>query len=417
MSGNITFRNNSPEQLDRMIRVAGPGGWIVLAVLLLVLVVGLGWSVVSMANIKVPGRGILQTSGGLTQLVAPDAGTVASVEARLGQRVAAGDLLVRLAQPALDVKRDSLRGRREMLENERQRLIGFNQKEQELRLAADTERRSGLDQSLATLFAQEQALQESVASQRRLLERGVTSRDRVLSVEADLAGVRRDIATLRDNLQSLGLDANERRVRFEQALMEVDSKIAATTQEIAEVEAEITVRSDVRAPTSGRVVELAVETGDRVAAGSSLLRIAPDGSDGLSALIYVSSGDGKKITPGMTVQVVPSTVRMEREGFILAEVVSVSEIPATREAVLRRLVNAALVDTLLANGPPFEVQVRLRPDPQTVSGFAWSTDLGRTRAVEGGTSVDAQIVVGRVRVLALVFPQVDRLLHWLGLDG
>lgn len=417
MSGNITFRNNSPEQLDRMIRVAGPGGWVVLAVLLLVLAAGLVWSVLSMATVKVPGRGVLQASGGLTQLVAPDAGTVAGLDVRLGQRVAAGDLMVRLAQPALDVKRDSLRGRRVMLENERQRLIGFNQKEQELRLAADTERRAGLDESLKTLLAQEQALQESVASQRRLLERGVTSRDRVLAVEADLAGVRRDIATLRDNLQSLGLDANERRVRFEQSLMEVDSKIATTAQEIAEAEAEIAVRSEVRAPTSGRVVELAVESGDRVTGGTALLRIAPDGDSGLSALIYVSSGDGKKIAPGMAVQVVPSTVRMEREGFILAEVVSVSEIPATREAVLRRLVNATLVDTLLANGPPFEVQVRLRPDPASVSGFAWSTDLGRARAVEGGTSVDAQIVVGRIRLLALVFPQVDRLLHWLGLDG
>ncbi len=417
MSGNITFRNNSPEQLDRMIRVAGPGGWVVLAVLLLVLAAGLVWSVLSMATVKVPGRGVLQASGGLTQLVAPDAGTVAGLDVRLGQRVAAGDLMVRLAQPALDVKRDSLRGRRVMLENERQRLIGFNQKEQELRLAADTERRAGLDESLKTLLAQEQALQESVASQRRLLERGVTSRDRVLTVEADLAGVRRDIATLRDNLQSLGLDANERRVRFEQSLMEVDSKIATTAQEIAEAEAEIAVRSEVRAPTSGRVVELAVEPGDRVTGGTALLRIAPDGDSGLSALIYVSSGDGKKIAPGMAVQVVPSTVRMEREGFILAEVVSVSEIPATREAVLRRLVNATLVDTLLANGPPFEVQVRLRPDPASVSGFAWSTDLGRARAVEGGTSVDAQIVVGRIRLLALVFPQVDRLLHWLGLDG
>lgn len=417
MSGNITFRNNSPEQLDRMIRVAGPGGWVVLAVLLLVLAAGLVWSVLSMATVKVPGRGVLQASGGLTQLVAPDAGTVAGLDVRLGQRVAAGDLMVRLAQPALDVKRDSLRGRRVMLENERQRLIGFNQKEQELRLTADTERRAGLDESLKTLIAQEQALQESVASQRRLLERGVTSRDRVLAVEADLAGVRRDIATLRDNLQSLGLDANERRVRFEQSLMEVDSKIATTAQEIAEAEAEIAVRSEVRAPTSGRVVELAVEPGDRVTGGTALLRIAPDGDSGLSALIYVSSGDGKKIAPGMAVQVVPSTVRMEREGFILAEVVSVSEIPATREAVLRRLVNATLVDTLLANGPPFEVQVRLRPDPASVSGFAWSTDLGRARAVEGGTSVDAQIVVGRIRLLALVFPQVDRLLHWLGLDG
>lgn len=417
MSGNITFRNNSPEQLDRMIRVAGPGGWVVLAVLLLVLAAGLVWSVLSMATVKVPGRGVLQASGGLTQLVAPDAGTVAGLDVRLGQRVAAGDLMVRLAQPALDVKRDSLRGRRVMLENERQRLIGFNQKEQELRLTADTERRAGLDESLKTLIAQEQALQESVASQRRLLERGVTSRDRVLAVEADLAGVRRDIAALRDNLQSLGLDANERRVRFEQSLMEVDSKIATTAQEIAEAEAEIAVRSEVRAPTSGRVVELAVEPGDRVAGGTALLRIAPDGDSGLSALIYVSSGDGKKIAPGMAVQVVPSTVRMEREGFILAEVVSVSEIPATREAVLRRLVNATLVDTLLANGPPFEVQVRLRPDPASVSGFAWSTDLGRARAVEGGTSVDAQIVVGRIRLLALVFPQVDRLLHWLGLDG
>ncbi len=417
VAGNLTFRNVDPEQLDRMIRVVGPTGWAVLAVLLSVLAGGLVWSILSTATVKVVGRGVLQADGGLTQLVAPDAGTVAALPVGVGQHVAAGDLLVRLSQPSLAARLDTLRGRVASLRAERDRLADFSDRERGVRGVADTQRLAGLDTSLKALLAQEKALTESLVSQRTLQERGFASRDRVLALEVDLADVRRQIATTRDSFQALGVDANDRRVQSERSLMEAENRISAAVQELAEAETDYAARTELRAPAAGRVVELAVAPGDRVVGGVALMRVAGEDGAGLSALIYVSPAEGKKIRPGMDVQLVPSTVRMEREGFIRAEVVSVSEIPATRDAMLRRLANATLVDTLLTDGPPFELRVRLRTDPATVSGFAWSSDLGGTRVVESGTVVQAHVVVDRVRLIGLVFPQVDTLLHWLGFDA
>lgn len=417
MAANLTFRNTNPDQLDRMVRVAPPLGWAVLAVLVGVIAAGLAWSVLSTAPVKVGGRGVLLSDGGLALVAAPDAGVLADLPVRVGDRVVAGDLLARLAQPTLQARIDTLRQRLESVTAERARLAAFHIREEEVRAAAEAQRLEGLERTAAALRAQESALLESLGNQQNLRDRGYAIRDRVLALETDLANARQQIATTADAVTALAVEADQRTVRAERELLEVDNRIAAAAQELAEARADLAARSEVRAQGAGRVVELSAAPGDRVDPGASLMRIVGETGGGLSALLFVPPADGKKVRVGMTVQVVPSTVRMEREGFIRAEVVAVSEIPATRAAIQRTLKNEAMVETLLTSGPPFEVRVRLIADPATVSGFAWSTDLGAVRAVESGTVIDGHVVVERIRLIALVFPKVDNILHWLGLSS
>jgi hypothetical protein len=110
---------------------------------------------------------------------------------------------------------------------------------------------------------------------------------------------------------------------------------------------------------------------------------------------------------------VPSSARLQRDGFIEGKVISVAELPATPESMQRILKNSALVETLTSSGPPYEVLVRLATDPASPSGFKWSTGRGTATSPDGGTIVDAKFVVDRIPLLALVVPRVETVLGWL----
>lgn len=412
------FRNTSPDQLDLMVRVSSPMGWLVLAVFICVVLGGLAWSILGTAPIKVAGTGVLQGTGGVLLVSAPGNGPVSDLKVAVGAQVHAGEIVAVLSDPVLDARAQTITARLAQLQEEQRKLAAFQAREKEVRARADAQRKEALENTIRQAREREAALTQVLANQRDLLSRGLATRDRVLITENDREQARRDAADAANAINALGVEADERGIRAERDMLDLSARLSQSRQELAEVEAERAARTLVRAPGDGRIIELSVALGDRVSAGSSLMRLVPEvrgaAGEGLVGILYVSSSEGKKVRPGMPVQVVPSTVNMERDGFIRGEVIRVSETPATREAVQQTLKNEAFVARLLANGPPFEVQVALKRDPSSVSGFAWSSELGATRPVEAGTVVSGSVVVERVRIITLVFPAFERLFHALG---
>lgn len=415
-----TFRNPHPDQLDLMVKVASPTGWLVLSVFLVTVLGALAWAMLATAPLKVTGSGVLQGSSGVIVVASPASAPLSALKVRVGDTVADGEVVAVLSDPVLDAREATIGARLTGLLEDQAKLLAFQTREREVRTRADAQRREGLERTAQQAKERETALTQVLASQRELMSRGLVTRDRVLITENDRERARRDAVDAVDALNALTVDADERSIKAERERLDLEARIAQTRRELAEVVAERTARTVVRAPAAGRVIELAVSASDRVEAGSPLMRLVPKGQggdpDGIQAIIFVSPADGKRVQPGMAVQVVPSTARVERDGFIRGEVVHVSETPATREAVLQTIRNAAFVDTLMASGPPFEVRVALKRNPDTVSGFDWSSDLGGRRTVESGTVIKGSVVVERRRILSLVLPAYDNVLHALGID-
>ncbi len=103
-------RLSSPEQLDQLMPVTSPRGWLaLLALLALVAALGL-WSVLDRVPVQVSGRGLLIRGGQLLQVAAPVAGQVERLELRAGDQVQAGQVIASLrplgdpAAPAVDVR-------------------------------------------------------------------------------------------------------------------------------------------------------------------------------------------------------------------------------------------------------------------------------------------------------------------------
>ncbi|MDQ3874995.1 MAG: HlyD family efflux transporter periplasmic adaptor subunit, partial [Actinomycetota bacterium] len=90
---------SSPEELDRLVKVALPRTWIALGGLAALLAAAVVWGVVAQVPTSVEGRGFLLRRGGIHTAAAPSAGVVVDLVHEAGDRVAGGELLGRVRGP------------------------------------------------------------------------------------------------------------------------------------------------------------------------------------------------------------------------------------------------------------------------------------------------------------------------------
>jgi multidrug efflux pump subunit AcrA (membrane-fusion protein) len=102
-------RMGSPEQLDQLMAVTSPRGWIALAGIGLLLLIALLWSVFGSVATTVDGQGVLVRRRGVAPVVAPADGEVSVILVQVGDMVRKGAELARLIPRAAAGSEDRLR--------------------------------------------------------------------------------------------------------------------------------------------------------------------------------------------------------------------------------------------------------------------------------------------------------------------
>ncbi|WP_159995567.1 NHLP bacteriocin system secretion protein [Roseomonas sp. 18066] len=417
MSGSLV-RPPSPEQLDRVLRVTPSLAWPALAVLFLLLLAGLVWSIVSTAAVKTVAQGVLLSAGGVGDVVAPATGRLRQLLALPGERVAAGQPVALLDQPELEADLSRRRTEAATLDDQEARVRAFLDGEAAARGRLATAREQSLRERRAALVALEATMAEMASIQQGLFSRGLGTRERFLAARQQAQEVQSQRSEAEAALVQIAADSEGERIRAARELLDLGVRRAAVAREIAWTEAELARRGQVLAPAEGLLVEQVVSAGERVEAGAPLLRFLAGSAreaESLVGLLYVPPADGKRVRVGMRVQVIPSTIRVQRDGFIEGVILSVSPIAATREGIQRTLRNSALVEQLTRQGAPVQATVRLLPDAATPSGYRWSTGQGPALAIGNGTPAEGRIVVDDIPLIALLLPEAERLLARLGL--
>jgi hypothetical protein len=93
----------SPEQLDQLMQLTSPRGWIALAGVGLLLLTALVWGLCGTVATTVEGQGFLLPAGGLTSVGAPHTGVITGVYVEVGQTIAKDQKLVDLNPAAAPV--------------------------------------------------------------------------------------------------------------------------------------------------------------------------------------------------------------------------------------------------------------------------------------------------------------------------
>jgi hypothetical protein len=138
------------------------------------------------------------------------------------------------------------------------------------------------------------------------------------------------------------------------------------------------------------------------AMGHGMVVQAPDGN--LQVVGYVPATVAKTVQAGEPAEIVLTALRVEDYGFLRGRVVSISEYPATDEELMATLRNETLAHALAAGEPVHEVRVEMEKDPNTPSGFQWSTPRGAAFRITPGSLCRVNIITREERPLRLLVP-------------
>lgn len=404
----------NPDQLDQALRVVRPRHLLGFGVIALVMLAGLVWSLLSTAPVKAGGPGVLLAPSGVATISAPDAGHVDRLLVKAGDHINVGQIVAHIRRPegldAMQAASEEARAvdqRRVALQNE-------IAQQDRMQTALIKQMRQAQFDRLASLEEQRAALTKRRDGEANLRAQGMISAVKLYETENQLAQVNNEIATAKNRLSELSLELEQQASRRRQDLANVQINAQTLGRRAENLQREYERDRQVIATSAGTVAELTVDVDEPVAAGQVIARLLADNADEstLTAIAYLPAAEGKKVKKDMPALVTPSTVKVELEGYVRGRVIRVAELPATREGLLRRLKNAALVEEILKAGTPFEVEVELQRDTSTPSGYAWTSGKGPDIRIEPGTLARSEVVVGRVHIISLVFPAMDHVLGW-----
>lgn len=411
-------RLSTPEQLDQVMRVTSPLSWLMMSAVTVLIITALVWSVIATVPVKVSAQGILISPGGVLTVSSEHGGRITDLLVRSGQRVSAGQVVAKLEQAEVRQELEIAGAELSELQRQRTQILAFQGRDSKVQLALLAQKKTDIQQTIRHLGDRIHWLEERERNEAGLLAKQYIDRNRYINTKIELNGALEARSKAANELKQVERDETTLSIGKERELLDKEMLIGAATRKIEALNEKLARQSAVISPYSGDIVEFKVNQGEVVEKGKVLFSLLPardertvltKGSD-LVAVVYVNPNDGKKVRPGMAVQIAPSTVKREEYGFIMGHVKSVAEIPSTSEGMMRTLKNQQLVTTLSGGGAPFEVLVDLERDPATPTGFKWSSSRGPDAEINTSTLADSTITVRQVHLISLAIPPLEALL-------
>ncbi len=415
-------RLSTPEQLDQVMRVTSPAAWLTLITFFALVAGGLAWSFIGTVPIKVGGRGILISPGGVLDVISSNQGRITKFLVHPGDWVEAGSVVAYVAQPDIENQQEVAQAEVVQAQNQYNKIVEFQQRDISVQKSYVTQTHAALTQQLGFLEDRLKWLREREAIDADLSMKGLIERKRVVETKIEINTAREEFARTMNETKHLELEENNTAISKERERIDQKLKIADLQRTVDTVTEKLKRNEELVSPYSGYIVEFKVNAGEVIESGRALFSLLPQtdrsSENGvkithhrgeLVAELYVGPEDGKKIRPGMTAQISPSTVKREEYGFIEGLVTSVATIPSTEEGMLRTLKNKKLVEDLSLGSAPFEIAVELVLDPRSHNGFKWSSSAGPETEINPGTLAEGTITVRQIHLIGLLIPLFDHL--------
>jgi len=445
-------------------QVVSPKSWLPLASLGSLIVVALIWSIFGRIPITIEGRGVLIYPRNVLPLQSTSSGQLAAMNVKVGDFVKKGDVLAMIDQRELRKQLQLAQAKLVQLQAQDHDVSLLQAQRNDLSQRAIQQQRQFLQQNLQTLQSstpilrekglvslreQRQFAQQSLRSQQGLLptlqsrldirqqifEDGALSKDQVLQARREYLDVvdkknqveaqLKDLDTKEAQAEQQYLDSlnsitdNQAKLRelnsqeAEQRKQDLEdstrrkNEILEIEREIAQLQLQLGNDSRIVSQSSGHILEIAINPGQVVNPGDRLGSMnVQNPSNQMVGITYFTVADGKKIQPGMTLQITPQTIKRERFGGILATVTSVSPFPIQKDAAASVVGNPEVVAGLASDKQDGLIQVygNLKPDSITFSGYKWSTSKGPQLKISPGTTTTVRVKVEERAPITFVLP-------------
>jgi HlyD family secretion protein len=402
-------RLSSPEQLDEVLRFTSAREWVALTAIFLLLAVSLVWGYKGHIASEASGHGVIVRRGGVLNISARASGLVLKMTVRVGDHVAANQVVATIAQPVLVEQMKATRSALQEALHERERSVRVHKSEAQLQIDALERQRSNAELQITELQDEARLAADQISAEQQLLNKGLVTKQQVIGAQQKLVSYNDQIANLKAQLKQFDAQKFTLESRPQEDDAGMRMRISNLQRDLAGMEKQLSMAETVTSPYAGEVLEMKVYPGSLVELGQPLFSIQPD-EHNLELLAYVPSLQAKDMRAGMEVQVAPSNIKPEEFGFMRGDVVYVADYPATPAAMMRNFENESLVNALTSSGPVTEIRATLRHSDKTPSGFQWSTAQGPNVTISSGTICAVEIITKEQRPVSLIFPYLKRFL-------
>jgi HlyD family secretion protein len=398
-------RLSSPEQLDKLMSITSPAAWLAVSAFGVLSVLIILWGLFGNIADKVTGRGILIRGGAVFDISAGAQGFVSQILVKPGDRIEPNQVVATVVQSDLELKIQLEQNKLKDLQAQDADIIAREDKNNTAQLKALATERASHESMVKDLSAQVGSVENQVHSQEELQQKGLVTQAAVLQARNNLYSIQGQLSQSQVRLQEI--IAEEIKIARETQEKRNDRKkdIDESSRQLKEYQTQREWTTKIRSPYRGQVIEKLVERGNPVTEKDRIVTLETEESP-MQAVIYIPAGDGKKVRPGMQIQISPSTVKPEEYGFIIGQVNSVSFFPSTPDGMQRVLRNEQLAKELSQRGTAIEVSADLLADTHTVSGYKWSSPQGPPIEVFSGTLCNGNIVVDNKRPIEYVIPKI-----------
>ena len=174
-----------------------------------------------------------------------------------------------------------------------------------------------------------------------------------------------------------------------------------------------TVAEDIYSDYDGIVDEVMVDEGSMISAGTPICSVRiTQNRDDMTGLLYIPVDKGKRVQPGMTIQLAPNGVDVSQSGSLLGVVRTVSQYPITAQGIGQHLGNTQLAQFILQaqQGAVMEVTFDLVKDADSESGYLWTSKVGEHKPITPGSFCTGSIIIERKPPIEKVFYKLSQ---WL----
>ncbi|MBB36978.1 MAG: hypothetical protein CME88_18000 [Hirschia sp.] len=342
-----------------------PMAWSRITLLLLTLTIALvAFLATASFSRKETVRGRLRPTAAEARVFASEAGAVKQLRVGLGESVEMGQILLeigtdRMVENDVSVSESSLAALRQERQSLGERQSGLKRVSAIQRQQTDLELQRTLQGRDDTTAALDLAIEQLVITEERrasltpLMEKGLTTRERVRQSDQEILRAKQEIINLKSSIEQADIEISELRLKRSSIDEELSREMAGTRERLAQIDAQLVSTQSqsgyvVTAPITGRIAALQAAVGDRVDPTQPVMAIVPEGEK-LLAELFAPSRAIAFIEPGQNVRLQYDALPYQKFGAAQGVVQAVSSTTlspyevrgflATEEPVYRILID------------------------------------------------------------------------------
>ncbi len=216
------------------------------------------------------------------------------------------------------------------------------------------------------------------------------------------------------HMEQAAQEADTKMARYGTGLASNDRDAMGRVYQYNAKEYQQVVAEDVYSDYDGIVDEVMVGEGSIVSSGTPIcsVRVTQAGQE-LTGVFYVPIDKGKRILPGMTIQLAPNGVDVSQSGSLIGVVRTVSQYPVTVQSMQQHLGNAQLAQFVLQSEKGAVMEVTFDPvkDEDSPSGYLWTSKVGEHKPITPGSFCTGSIIIERKPPIEKVFQKLSHRLR------